>query len=79
MLDQLAGSKVLSKIDLKSEYHHIIIKLRDERKITFKTHQELYEWMIMPFRLSNAPNTFTRFMYKVLRSFMSKFCNTPPH
>jgi hypothetical protein len=43
MLDQLAGSKVLSKIDLKSEYHHIRIKLRDERKITFKTHQELYE------------------------------------
>jgi hypothetical protein len=67
LFDQLAGARVFSKVDLRSGYHQIKIRLEDVPETVFSTRYSLYEYLVMSFGLTNAP---THFMYLINSVFM---------
>jgi hypothetical protein len=73
LLDQLKDAKFFSKIDLKSRYHQMKIRSEDIHKTAFVTRYGQYEFTVVSFGLTNAPNYFMNMMNKVLMDELDKF------
>ena len=73
ILDKLAHARVFSKIDLRSGYHQVAINPPDVHKTAFLTRYGLFEFVVLPFGLCNAPSTFQRLMNGILHDMVDNF------
>jgi hypothetical protein len=73
LFDQLKGARIFSKIDLRLGYHQVRIREENISKITFRTRYGHYEFMVVPFGLSNSPIVFMCLMNGVFREYLDKF------
>uniref|UniRef100_A0A8C2EBD4 Gypsy retrotransposon integrase-like protein 1 n=1 Tax=Cyprinus carpio TaxID=7962 RepID=A0A8C2EBD4_CYPCA len=69
----LQGATIFTKLDLRSAYHLVRIREGDEWKTAFNTHTGHFEYLVMPFGLSNSPAVFQALVNDVLRDMVDRF------
>ena len=73
LFDQLHGARVFSKLDLQSGYHQLKVKKENIQKTTFRTRYDHYEFLVMPFRVTNASTVFMDSMNQVFSPYLDQF------
>ncbi|GJU78135.1 putative reverse transcriptase domain-containing protein [Tanacetum coccineum] len=73
LFDQLQGSSVYSKIDLRSGYHQLRVREKTFRRLPSETRYGHYKFQVMPFGLTNAPAVFMDLMNQVCKPYLDKF------
>jgi hypothetical protein len=73
LTDKLVGAKIYSKVDLRSAFNQLRVAKGDEWKTAVRTPFGLYEYLVMPFGLSNAPSSFQGFINEVLFKYIDEF------
>lgn len=73
LFDQFRGASVLSKIDLRFEYHQLKVKEVDVLNTTFRTRYGHYEFIVMPFGLTNTPVVFMNLMNRGFQPYLDRF------
>ena len=73
IFSQMGGATIFSKLDLRSGYHQMPVRAEDRCKTTFwGANRVLWEWLVVPFGLKNAPPYFQRRMDQILQDL--PFC-----
>jgi hypothetical protein len=73
LFDKIRGENIISNIDLRVGYHQVRIKEEDIHKTTFMTRYGHYEFVVVPFVLTNAPVVFMCLMNAIFRNYLDKF------
>ena len=74
VLDSLSGARYFSTLDLASDYWQLCVAEEDNEKTAFSCHCGLFKYVIMPFRLCNAPATMQRALYILLAQIKWEAC-----
>src|SRR5258706_14235126 len=75
LVEQVSGSKIYTKLDLKAGFNLLRIAAGDEWKTAFTSRYGLYEYLVMPFGLSNAPSVFQYYVNDILKKRLDKSIN----